>query len=80
MGKSIQFDYWCNSQDLNLPRVEEHRATYMHGFYVLHMQINKIIVFIPFDMGVQHGYLYESSHQVNCKKIYVGRTVHIIIC
>jgi len=61
----------------NLPRVEEHLVSDMHAFYVLHIENNDSIVFVPFGMAVQEGYLYDSPRQVSCERMSVGRAVHM---
>jgi len=62
---------------VDLPDVDENIVTDMHAFYVLHLENNDSISFIPFHAGVQDGYLYESPHKVNCEQMSIGRAVHL---
>ena len=49
----------------------------MHALYVLHLENNDSIAFVPFDMSMQNGYLYDSPRHVNCEKMSTASAVHL---
>ena len=62
---------------VDLPGVDKNIVTDMHAFYVLHLENNDSISFVPFHEEVQDGYLYNSPHEVNCAQMVIGRVVHL---
>jgi len=60
----------------NRPDTEEKKLSDMHAFEVLHREKNGSIIFRPYDVDVHDGYIYESPHKVNCRKMS-GRAVHL---
>ena len=59
-----------------LPRAEEHIVSDMHALYVLHLENNDSIAFVPFDMSMQ-SYLYDSLRHVNCEKMSTASAAHL---
>jgi len=57
--------------DANLP------VTDLYAFNVIKNEGKHGILFVPLTIGVQDGYIYREPNKVHCRKMSIGRAVHM---